>query len=85
MILLFGMISFVTNLIKTNSEKVKSSANSKLVVICDEAHEQLAEEIEDKIEDYRDKYVKKFSAMETAMAKLQSQTSAMSSFFGTGM
>ena len=40
---------------------------------------------EDKIEDYRDKYVKKFSAMETAMAKLQSQTSAMSSFFGTGM
>ena len=40
---------------------------------------------EDKIEDYREKYVKKFSAMETAMAKLQSQTSAMSSFFGTGM
>ena len=40
---------------------------------------------EDKIEDYRDKYVKKFSNMETAMAKLQSQTSAMASFFGTGM
>ena len=40
---------------------------------------------EDKIEDYRDKYVKKFSAMETAMAKLQSQTSSLSSFFGTGM
>ena len=40
---------------------------------------------EKKIEDYREKYVKKFSAMETAMAKLQSQTSAMSSFFGTGM
>ena len=40
---------------------------------------------EKKIEDYRDKYVKKFSAMETAMAKLQSQTSALSSFFGTGM
>ena len=40
---------------------------------------------EDKIEDYREKYVKKFSAMETAMAKLQSQTSALSSFFGTGM
>lgn len=39
---------------------------------------------EDKIEDYRDKYVKKFSNMETAMAKLQSQTSAMASFFGTG-
>ena len=40
---------------------------------------------EDKIEDYREKYVKKFSAMETAMAKLQSQTSSLSSFFGTGM
>ena len=40
---------------------------------------------EDKIEDYREKYVKKFSNMETAMAKLQSQTSALSSFFGTGM
>ena len=40
---------------------------------------------EDKIEDYREKYVKKFSAMETAMAKLQSQTASLSSFFGTGM
>jgi flagellar hook-associated protein 2 len=40
---------------------------------------------EKKIEDYRDKYVKKFSAMETAMAKLQSQTASLSSFFGTGM
>ena len=40
---------------------------------------------EEKIEDYREKYVKKFSAMETAMAKLQSQTASLSSFFGTGM
>lgn len=38
---------------------------------------------EDKIEAYREKYVKKFSNMETAMAKLQSQTSALASFFGT--
>lgn len=39
---------------------------------------------EDKIEAYRERYEKKFSNMEVAMSKLQSQTSAMASFFGTG-
>lgn len=37
---------------------------------------------EDKIEAYRERFEKKFSNMEVAMSKLQSQTSAMASFFG---
>ncbi len=37
---------------------------------------------DDKIEAYRERYEKKFSNMEVAMSKLQSQTSAMASFFG---
>lgn len=37
---------------------------------------------EDKLKDMEDYYYKKFSAMETALAKLQSQTNSLSSLFG---
>ena len=37
---------------------------------------------EDKLADMEDKYYKKFAAMETAMAKLQSQTSSVTSLLG---
>ena len=37
---------------------------------------------EDKIADFEDRYYKKFSAMETALAKLQSKESAISGLFG---
>ena len=36
---------------------------------------------EQKITDYEDRYYKKFSAMETALAKLQSKESAISGLF----
>lgn len=39
-------------------------------------------EAEDKLADYEDKWYKKFSAMETAMAKMQSNMSAVSGLFG---
>ena len=39
-------------------------------------------EQEEKINDYEDRYYKKFTAMETAMAKLNSQQSALTSLFG---
>lgn len=38
---------------------------------------------EEKIADYEDAYYKKFTAMETAMAKLNSQQSSLSSLFGS--
>lgn len=39
-------------------------------------------ELEDKLADYEDKWYKKFSAMETAMAKMQSNVSAVTSMLG---
>ena len=38
---------------------------------------------EDKLSDQEDYYYKKFSAMETALAKLNSQTSSLSGLFGS--
>jgi flagellar hook-associated protein 2 len=37
---------------------------------------------EDKIADYEERYYSKFSAMETALSKLNSQTSSLSGLFG---
>lgn len=39
-------------------------------------------EMEQKLNDYEDKWYKKFSKMETAMAKMQEKTTALSGFFG---
>ena len=39
-------------------------------------------ELEEKLADYEDKWYKKFAAMETAMAKMQSNTSAVTSLLG---
>ena len=39
-------------------------------------------ELEEKLNDYEDKWYKKFAAMETAMAKLQSSTSAITGLLG---
>ena len=39
-------------------------------------------EMEEKVNDYEDKWYKKFSAMETALAKMQSNSSAISSLLG---
>ena len=39
-------------------------------------------DLEEKLADYEDKWYKKFSSMETALAKLQSSTSAVTSLLG---
>ena len=39
-------------------------------------------EWEDRLSDYEDFYYKKFSAMESALSKLQSQTTALSNLLG---
>ena len=85
--------SMMKDLYKTLSDKLSKSTstssafkvyNDKTMQSQYDSYTKKLSNWEDKIEDYREKYVKKFSAMETAMAKLQSQTSAMASFFGTG-
>ena len=40
------------------------------------------ENLEEKLNDYEDKWYKKFSAMETALAKMQSNSSAVASLLG---
>lgn len=86
--------TLMKDLYKTLSDKLSKSTstssafkiyNDKTMQSQYDSYTKKLSNWEKKIEDYRDKYVKKFSAMETAMAKLQSQTSALSSFFGTGM
>ena len=47
----------------------------------DDYTKKIAEE-EEKLADYEDKWYKKFAAMETAMAKMQSNMNAVSSLFG---
>ena len=39
-------------------------------------------ELEEKLADYEDKWYAKFSAMETALAKMQSNTNAVTSLLG---
>ena len=39
-------------------------------------------ELEQKLADYEDKWYKKFAAMETAMAKMQSNTNAVTALLG---
>ena len=39
-------------------------------------------ELEQKLQDYEDKWYSKFSAMETALAKMQSNSNAVSSLLG---
>ena len=41
--------------------------------------------MEKKLNDYEDMWYKKFSKMETAMAKMQSNTSAVTALLGGGM
>ena len=84
--------SIMKDLYKSLSDKMSKSTsthsafklyNDKTMTTQMNSYNKKISEWEKKIDDYRDKYVKKFSAMETAMAKLQSKTSAMSSFFGS--
>ncbi len=81
-------------LYKTVNEKLTTSSASKsaMKIYDDKAmksqYDSYTEKLKDwekKIETYRERYEKKFSRMEVAMSKMQSQTSALSSFFGTGM
>lgn len=78
------------NLYDTMTKKMASSSMSSAYTAYNDKkmkdeYKQFTSDIateEDRIKDYEDKWYKKFGAMETALAKLSSKTSAMSGLFG---
>lgn len=68
-----GVSGYKSSLSFYNDIKIKSDISD---------YEDEIEEWEDKLADLEDSYYKKFTAMETALAKLQSQQSSFSSLFG---
>lgn len=78
------------NLYSTLTDKMKSTSLSSALTLyndkqMDKQQTQYAKDIkalETKLEDMESSYYKKFSAMETALAKLQQNTSALSSLMG---
>lgn len=83
-----GLYNNLFEKMKTNSynSSLKSSLklynDKQMQSEYDDYTEKIAEQ-EQKITDMEDYYYKKFSAMETALAKLQSSTSALSSLLGS--
>lgn len=80
------------NLRKTMSQKMAGTKNSSALTFYDDIkmkddvkqYEKDIKAWEDKLSAMEDSYYKKFTAMETALAKLQSQQSSLGSLFGTG-
>jgi flagellar hook-associated protein 2 len=79
------MYSYLTKAMKRVEGSSSSLTFYNDVTLDDEIddYEDQIEEWEDKLADLEDKYYDQFSAMETAMAKLQQQQSALSSLMGT--
>ena len=84
------MQQLTTNLYDAIGTKMKSSTLSSIYKVYND--KEMASEYSDytttikkweqKLRDQEDAYYKKFSAMETALSKLQSQTSSLSNLFG---
>lgn len=75
---------------ETMSQKMAGSKYSSALTFYDDikmksdvkSYEEEIEDWEDKLAEIEDSYYKKFTAMETALAKLQSQQSSLSGLFG---
>ena len=89
-----SVVSFFTQLGKSMNAKLKSLRGrtefSSINTVYDDKkmkeeydnYTTKIKEAEKKLQDYEDKWYKKFSAMETALAKLQSNSSAVTSLLG---
>jgi flagellar hook-associated protein 2 len=79
------MYSYLTKAMKRVEGSSSSLTFYNDVTLDDEIddYEDQIEEWEDKLADLEDKYYDQFSAMETAMAKLQQQQSALSALMGS--
>ncbi len=86
-----ALTGIFTNLYKTMTNKMAgttlSSAltfyNDKSIASTLDDYEDDIEEFEDKMEDMETAYYEKFAAMETALAKMQAQSSALSALLGS--
>ena len=80
-----------TNLYDTLSKKMASSSLSSAFTIYNDKqmssqysdYKSKVEDWEDRIEEYEETYAKKFAAMETALSKLQSQSSSLAGLLGS--
>ena len=85
------MKGLTSNLYKAIDEKMKSTSLSSAYTIYNDKeltkqYDNLTKTIsqwEDRVSEKEDFYYKKFSAMESALAKLNSQQSSMSGLFGS--
>ena len=83
--------ALISNAYNTINNKMKASSissaytiwNDKSLATEQEEVEDQIDKWEEKLDDLKDKWYSKFSAMETALAKLQSQTSSLSSLLGS--
>ena len=69
---------------KTSLSSALTFYNDKQIANDQKSYKKQIAEMEKKLLDMEDKYYKQFSAMEMAMAKLNSQSSALGSLMGTG-
>lgn len=84
------MQGLVNNLYETMGKKMQSSSVSSIYKVYNDKemaseysdYTDLIKKWEDKLAEQEDYYYKKFSAMETALSKLQSQTSSLTNLFG---
>lgn len=70
---------------KTSLSSALTFYNDKQIANDQKSYKKQIAEMEKKLLDMEDKYYKQFSAMEMAMAKLNSQSSALGSLMGGGM
>lgn len=79
-----------SSLYATFGDKMKRTTNSSALTFYDDKkmktdladYKEELEKMEDKLSDMEDRYYKQFTAMETALSKLNSQSSSISSLFG---
>lgn len=85
------MQGLASNLYKSVHTKMQSSSLSSIYTVYNDKemaseysdYTDLIKKWEDKLSDKEDYYYKKFSSMETALSKLNSQTSSLSGLFGS--
>ena len=85
------MQGLASNLYKSVHTKMQSSSLSSIYTVYNDKemaseysdYTDLIKKWEEKLEDKEDYYYKKFSSMETALSKLNSQTSSLSGLFGS--
>ena len=73
-------------------DKMKSSTLSSALTFYNDkymdkqmkSYKEKIDEMEEKLKDLEDSYYKKFAAMETALSKVNSQSSYLTSMFGGG-